>query len=83
MYGLAARESRHLAVNELPDRRQQIQWTFEHHAGGDIQIKGYSGKAAADVMLVFTAKPEDAAGKDRNGAQDRIGSEIRTTYPLT
>ncbi len=38
-----------------------------------------------DVMLVFTANPEDytARGKIITPLKDRIGSEIRTHYPLT
>jgi magnesium chelatase subunit I len=38
-----------------------------------------------DVMLVFTANPEDytARGKIITPLKDRIGSEIRTHYPIT
>src|SRR5205814_8944514 len=38
-----------------------------------------------DVMLVFTANPEDytARGKIITPLKDRIGSEIRTHYPAT
>ena len=38
-----------------------------------------------DVMLVFTANPEDytARGKIITPLKDRIGSEIRTHYPTT
>src|SRR5205809_76083 len=41
--------------------------------------------ARLDVMLVFTANPEDytARGKIITPLKDRIGSEIRTHYPVT
>ena len=50
---------------------------------GDIQIKGYPVRLPIDVMLVFTANPEDytARGKIITPLKDRIGSEIRTHYP--
>jgi magnesium chelatase subunit I len=52
---------------------------------GDVQIKGYPIRLALDVMLVFTANPEDytARGKIITPLKDRIGSEIRTHYPAT
>ena len=52
---------------------------------GDIQIKGYPVRLPLDVLLVFTANPEDytARGKIVTPLKDRIGSEIRTHYPAT
>ena len=52
---------------------------------GDVQIKGYPVRLPLDVMLVFTANPEDytARGKIITPLKDRIGSEIRTHYPVT
>jgi magnesium chelatase subunit I len=52
---------------------------------GDVQIKGYPIRLKLDVMLVFTANPEDytARGKIITPLKDRIGSEIRTHYPAT
>ncbi len=52
---------------------------------GDVQIKGYPVRLPLDIMLVFTANPEDytARGKIITPLKDRIGSEIRTHYPLT
>jgi magnesium chelatase subunit I len=52
---------------------------------GDVQIKGYPVRLPLDVALVFTANPEDytARGKIITPLKDRIGSEIRTHYPLT
>ena len=50
-----------------------------------MQIKGYPVRLPLDVMLVFTANPEDytARGKIITPLKDRIGSEIRTHYPQT
>ena len=50
---------------------------------GDIQIKGYPVRLPIDVLLAFTANPEDytARGKIVTPLKDRIGSEIRTHYP--
>jgi magnesium chelatase subunit I len=52
---------------------------------GDVQIKGYPVRLALDVVLVFSANPEDytARGKIITPLKDRIGSEIRTHYPRT
>ena len=52
---------------------------------GDIQIKGYPLRLPLDVLLVFTANPEDytARGKIITPLKDRIGVEIRTHYPST
>jgi len=51
---------------------------------GDVQIKGYPVRLPLDLALVFTANPEDytARGKIITPLKDRIGSEIRTHYPL-
>ena len=50
-----------------------------------MQIKGYPVRLPLDVMLAFTANPEDytARGKIITPLKDRIGSEIRTHYPAT
>src|SRR6185436_2497525 len=50
---------------------------------GDVQIKGYPVRLPLDVMMAFTANPEDytARGKIITPLKDRIGSEIRTHYP--
>src|SRR5262249_28284540 len=50
---------------------------------GDVQIKGYPVRLPLDVMLVFSANPEDytARGKIITTLKDRIGAEIMTHYP--
>ena len=86
-YGLLPRANRGIfAVNELPDLAGKIQvGLFNILQEGDVQIKGYPLRLKLDVMLVFTANPEDytARGKIITPLKDRIGSEIRTHYPAT
>lgn len=86
-YGLLPRANRGIfAVNELPDLAGKIQvGLFNIMQEGDIQIKGYPVRLPLDVMLCFTANPEDytARGKIITPLKDRIGSEIRTHYPLS
>jgi magnesium chelatase subunit I len=84
-YGLLPRANRGIfAVNELPDLAGKIQvGLFNIMQEGDVQIKGYPVRLPLDVLLVFTANPEDytARGKIITPLKDRIGSEIRTHYP--
>ncbi len=86
-YGLLPRANRGVfAINELPDLAGKIQvGLFNIMQEGDVQIKGYPIRMALDVLLVFTANPEDytARGKIITPLKDRIGSEIRTHYPST
>ena len=84
-YGLLPRANRGIfAINELPDLAGRIQvGLFNILQEGDIQIKGYPVRLPLDLMMVFTANPEDytARGKIITPLKDRIGSEIRTHYP--
>lgn len=86
-YGLLPRANRGIfAINELPDLAGKIQvGLFNIMQEGDVQIKGYPVRLPLDLMLVFTANPEDytARGKIITPLKDRVGSEIRTHYPLT
>jgi magnesium chelatase subunit I len=86
-YGLMPRANRGIfAINELPDLAGKIQvGLFNIMQEGDVQIKGYPVRLPLDIMLVFTANPEDytARGKIITPLKDRIGSEIRTHYPIT
>jgi magnesium chelatase subunit I len=84
-YGLLPRANRGIfAINELPDLAGKIQvGLFNIMQEGDVQIKGYPVRLLLDVMLVFSANPEDytARGKIITPLKDRIGSEIMTHYP--
>ena len=86
-YGLLPRAHRGIfAINELPDLAGKIQvGLFNILQEGDVQIKGYPVRLRLDVLLVFSANPEDytARGKIITPLKDRIGSEIRTHYPAT
>ena len=84
-YGLLPRANRGIfGINELPDLAGKIQvGLFNILQEGDIQIKGYPVRLPLDLLMVFTANPEDytARGKIITPLKDRIGSEIRTHYP--
>src|SRR5882757_3006544 len=84
-FGLLPRANRGIfAINELPDLAGKIQvGLFNIMQEGDVQIKGYPIRMALDVMLVFSANPEDytARGKIITPLKDRIGAEISTHYP--
>src|SRR5215203_5410326 len=84
-FGLLPRANRGIfAINELPDLAGKIQvGLFNIMQEGDVQIKGYPVRLPLDVMLVFSANPEDytARGKIITPLKDRIGAEILTHYP--
>src|SRR5881296_2209488 len=86
-YGLLPRANRGIfAINELPDLAGKIQvGLFNIMQEGDVQIKGYPVRLPLDVVLVFSANPEDytARGKIVTPLKDRIGSEIKTHYPAS
>ena len=86
-YGLLPRANRGIfAINELPDLAGKIQVAlFNIMQEGDVQIKGYPVRLELDIVLAFSANPEDytARGKIVTPLKDRIGSEIRTHYPAT
>ncbi|RMG07205.1 MAG: magnesium chelatase, partial [Acidobacteria bacterium] len=60
-FGLLPRANRGIfAINELPDLAGKIQvGLFNIMQEGDVQIKGYPVRLPLDVMLVFSANPED------------------------
>jgi magnesium chelatase subunit I len=86
-FGMLPRANRGIfALNELPDLSGKVQvGLFNIMQEGDVQIKGFPVRLPLDVMLCFTANPEDytARGKIITPLKDRIGSEIVTHYPLT
>ena len=84
-FGMLPRANRGIfALNELPDLAGKVQvGLFNIMQEGDVQIKGYPVRLPLDVMLVFSANPEDytARGKIITPLKDRIGTEIMTHYP--
>src|SRR5207248_11287021 len=51
----------------------------------DVQIRGYPIRLNLDLCMVFSANPEDYTNRGRivTPLKDRIGSVVRTHYPLT
>ncbi|MGI6454694.1 MAG: magnesium chelatase [bacterium] len=86
-YGLLPRSNRSIfAINELPDLSPKIQvGLFNIMQERDVQIRGYSIRLPLDVCLVYSANPQDYTNRGRivTPLKDRIGSEIRTHYPIT
>ena len=84
-YGMLPRANRGIfALNELPDLSGKVQvGLFNVMQEGDVQIKGFPVRLQLDVLLCFTANPEDytARGKIITPLKDRVGSEIITHYP--
>jgi magnesium chelatase subunit I len=84
-FGLLPRANRGIfAINELPDLAGKIQvGLFNIMQEGDVQIKGYPVRLPLDLLLVFSANPEDytARGKIITPLKDRMGAEVQTHYP--
>src|ERR1041384_805359 len=84
-FGLLPRANRGIfAINELPDLAGKIQvGLFNIMQEGDVQLKGYPVRLPLDVLLCFTANPEDytARGKIITPLKDRIGSGHTTHKP--
>jgi magnesium chelatase subunit I len=86
-FGLIPRTNRGIfCINELPDLAPKIQvGLFNVLEERDIQIRGYPIRLDLDVCMVFSANPEDYTNRGRivTPLKDRIGSVVRTHYPLT
>lgn len=86
-FGLIPRSNRGIfAINELPDLAPRIQvGLFNVLEERDVQIRGYPIRLNLDLSLVFSANPEDYTNRGRivTPLKDRIGSVVRTHYPLT
>ncbi len=86
-FGLIPRSNRGIfCMNELPDLSPKIQvGLFNVLEERDIQIRGFPIRLHLDLALVFSANPEDYTNRGRivTPLKDRIGSTIRTHYPLT
>ena len=86
-FGLIPRTNRGIfCINELPDLSPKIQvGLFNVLEERDVQIRGYPIRLDLDLCLVFSANPEDYTNRGRivTPLKDRIGSVVRTHYPLT
>jgi magnesium chelatase subunit I len=86
-FGLIPRTNRGIfCINELPDLSPKIQvGLFNVLEERDVQIRGYPVRLSLDLCMVFSANPEDYTNRGRivTPLKDRIGSVVRTHYPLT
>jgi magnesium chelatase subunit I len=84
-FGLIPRTNRGIfCINELPDLSPKIQvGLFNVLEERDVQIRGFPVRLPLDVLMVFSANPEDYTNRGRivTPLKDRIGSVIRTHYP--
>lgn len=85
-FGLIPRSHRGIfCMNELPDLSPKIQvGLFNVLEERDVQIRGFTVRLPIDVCMVFSANPEDYTNRGRivTPLKDRIGSVVRTHYPL-
>jgi magnesium chelatase subunit I len=85
-FGLIPRSHRGIfCMNELPDLSPKIQvGLFNVLEERDIQIRGFTVRLPLEVCMVFSANPEDYTNRGRivTPLKDRIGSVIRTHYPM-
>ncbi len=86
-FGIIPRTNRGIfTINELPDLQPRIQvGLFNLLEERDIQIRGFNIRIPLDVMMVFTANPEDYTNRGNivTPLKDRISSQILTHYPIS
>lgn len=84
-FGIIPRTNRGIfAVNELPDLQPRIQvGLFNILEEKDVQIRGFPVRLPLDILLCFTANPEDYTNRGSiiTPLKDRIESQIITHYP--
>ncbi|MCA9129665.1 MAG: magnesium chelatase [Planctomycetales bacterium] len=85
-FGLIPRMHRGIfAMNELPELDELVQvGLFNILEERDVQIRGYPIRFDLDVLILFSANPStyNRSGKVIPQLKDRIGSIIRTHYPI-
>ncbi|MBN1518247.1 magnesium chelatase [Candidatus Sumerlaeota bacterium] len=86
-YGLTPRSNRCIfAINELPDLQPRIQvGLLNILEEQDFQIRGFPIRMEIDVLMAFTANPEDYTNRGNiiTPLKDRIEAQILTHYPRT
>jgi len=86
-FGIVPRSNRGIfAINELPDLQARIQvGLLNILEEGDLQIRGFPVRLPMDLLMVFSANPEDYTNRGNiiTPLRDRIASQIITHYPLT
>ena len=86
-YGIIPRSNRGIfAINELPDLQPRIQvGLLNILEEKDVQIRGFPIRIPLDLLMVFTANPEDYTNRGNiiTPLKDRIDAQILTHYPNT
>ena len=86
-FGIIPRTNRGIfAINELPDLQARIQvGLLNIMEERDIQIRSFRVRMPLDLMMAFSANPEDytSRGNIITPLKDRIDSQIITHYPRT
>jgi len=84
-FGIIPRTNRGIfAINELPDLAPRIQvGLFNLLEERDLQIRGFPVRIPLDLMMCFSANPEDYTNRGSiiTPLKDRIASQILTHYP--
>jgi magnesium chelatase subunit I len=84
-FGIIPRTNRGIfAINELPDLQPRIQvGLLNILEERDLQIRGFPVRIPLDILLVFSANPEDYTNRGNiiTPLKDRISSQILTHYP--
>lgn len=84
-YGIIPRSNRGIfAINELPDLQPRIQvGLLNIMEEKDIQIRGFPVRIPLDLVIVYTANPEDYTNRGNiiTPLKDRIDAQIITHYP--
>jgi magnesium chelatase subunit I len=84
-FGIIPRTNRGIfAINELPDLAPRIQvGLFNILEERDLQIRGFPVRIPLDLLMVFSANPEDYTNRGNiiTPLKDRIASQILTHYP--
>ncbi|HTM57519.1 MAG TPA: hypothetical protein VL123_03815 [Candidatus Udaeobacter sp.] len=84
-YGIIPHTHRGIfAINELPDLQPRIQvGLLNILEEKDFQIRGFPVRIPLDVLMVFSANPEDYTNRGNiiTPLRDRINSQILTHYP--
>jgi len=84
-FGIIPRTNRGIfAINELPDLAPRIQvGLLNILEEKDFQIRGFPVRMPLDLLMVFSANPEDYTNRGTiiTPLKDRIASQILTHYP--
>jgi magnesium chelatase subunit I len=84
-FGIIPRMNRGIfSINELPDLAPRIQvGLLNILEERDVQIRGFPLRIPLDLLMVFTANPEDYTNRGSiiTPLKDRIASQILTHYP--